>query len=144
MMLPAPFRRPALVSMLGLFLLAARAEAVLEFPLQPGQKPGQIAAGPDGALWFTQVDRIGRVTTGGVITDYGVGAVGTPQGIVSGPDGALWFTEGATKRIGRLTTAGALTHFDVGVTTWDIAAGSDGALWFTTLGIDNAVWRLTP
>jgi len=41
------------------------------------------------------VDRIGRITTGGVITELAVGAVSNPQGIVTGPDGALWFTESA-------------------------------------------------
>ena len=76
--------------------------------------PWAIAAGPDGNLWFTngspvQGDvneaRIGKITTSGVVTDYGLSAgVSTdsqPDGIAAGPDGNIWFTEEAG-RIGRL------------------------------------------
>ena len=86
----------AFAGLAGLSLaMALPAEAILEFPLSGNRLPNQIAAGPDGALWFTEVDRIGRITTGGVITELAVGAVSNPQGIVTGPDGALWFTESA-------------------------------------------------
>jgi hypothetical protein len=62
-----------------------------------GSVPETIAAGPDGALWFTEWDagRIGRITTTGVITEYPVPAAYHGGGITVGPDGALWFT-GAT------------------------------------------------
>lgn len=52
-----------------------------------------IATGPDGALWFTaySTQRIGRITTAGVIAEYGTSR--DPYSIVAGPDGALWFTE---------------------------------------------------
>ncbi len=69
---------------LALFASAPRAEAILEFPLSANKLPSHIAVGSDGALWFTQVDRIGRISTGGVITDYAVGSVFNPQGITSG------------------------------------------------------------
>ena len=37
-----------------------------------GSQPGGIVAGPDGALWFyeTGSNRIGRITTGGQISEY--------------------------------------------------------------------------
>src|SRR5258706_9319949 len=40
--------------------------------LQSG--PGDIVAGPDGALWFTegQSNQIGRITTNGTITEFPV------------------------------------------------------------------------
>ena len=108
--------------------------------------PNGIAAGPDGALWFTEyaenAERIGRITTAGVITEY-TGLAGgnraAPWGIVAGPDGAMWFTEAYGNRIGRITTAGAITEYPLAAgpgafnTTgpiW-IAVGPDGALWFT-------------
>ncbi len=75
--------------------------------------PRQIAAGPDGALWFTDLggNKIGRITTAGKITEFAIPTVGSwPGGIAAGPDGALWFTELAG-RIGRVTTAGAITEF---------------------------------
>src|ERR1019366_4686945 len=60
----------------------------------------------DGALWFTEyypVGKIGRITTGGVITEYPLpdSEVG-PFEITTGPDGALWFTEAEGSSIGRL------------------------------------------
>ncbi len=44
-----------------------------------------IAAGPDGAMWFTESDRpgIGRISTSGVITEYRLGAGFTPYGIAA-------------------------------------------------------------
>lgn len=94
-----------------------------------------IAAGSDGALWFTQPypGGIGRITTSGKITEYGAG--GQPWSIAPGPDKALWFTEQQGGRIGRITTSGKLTEFSQGITAGeqpqDLAAGPDGAMWFT-------------
>ncbi len=64
---------------------------------QPGAGPGGIATGPDGNLWFTErnLDRIGRITPAGVVTEFGTGI--SPDAnlrrITAGPDGNLWFTE---------------------------------------------------
>ena len=49
-------------------------------------EPGGMVAGPDGALWFveTAVNKIGRISTDGVVTEYSVptaGAIDTDQGI---------------------------------------------------------------
>jgi hypothetical protein len=83
--------------------------------------PGGIAAGPDGALWFTNNgntfgDSIGRITTSGKITSYTSAHVGGPEGITAGPDGALWFTNLGDLNgtsIGRITTTvtPAVGHF---------------------------------
>jgi virginiamycin B lyase len=77
-----------------------------------------ITAGPDGNLWFTELGtsvgngKIGRITTGGVITEFG-GSLLNPIGITAGPDGNLWFTEEGLSngKIGRITTAGVITEF---------------------------------
>jgi streptogramin lyase len=57
--------------------------------------PRDIAAGPDGNLWFT-ADRelIGRITEHGDITFFTdpAGRIHGPNAIVAGPDGAMWFT----------------------------------------------------
>ena len=75
----------------------------------------QIVAGPDGALWFTDdytgplpgpsnADKIGRITTAGVITEFPTPTQdSTPGGITVGPDGAIWFTEANGDKIGRLS-----------------------------------------
>lgn len=75
------------------------------YPIAVNPFPISIAAGADGALWFTEQTqpgvKIGRVTTSGVLTEYSIPtASGNPTDITAGPDGALWFTE--PEKIGRL------------------------------------------
>jgi streptogramin lyase len=91
-----------------------------EYPVGPAGDeygPWAITAGPDGNLWFSNgdplepdtnnnsADRIGKITTSGVVTDYvstaGISLDSQPDGITAGPDGNIWFTEEAG-RIGRL------------------------------------------
>ena len=48
-------------------------------------------------------NQIGRITTGGAITEYVVPTTNSgPQDITAGPDGALWFTEYNGNNIGRI------------------------------------------
>ena len=119
-----------------------------------------ITAGPDGALWFTEpveytdtdgfviclgTQTIGRITTMGVVTEYGLPYMGMGTGaacgdvgsIVAGADGALWFNTAGNTAIGRITTDGVFTKYPIPVpvghlyaASTDIAAGPDGALWF--------------
>src|ERR1017187_8779678 len=51
-------------------------------------EPLRIAAGPDGALWFTNRtnNSIGRITTGGVVTNYTGTGISYPVDIAAGPD----------------------------------------------------------
>src|SRR5436309_2180881 len=87
----------------------ALAQTISEFPILTfGGSPAGITAGPDGALWFAEInaDIIGRITTAGVVTEFPTPTLGSaPDGITTGPDGALWFTEFGTSFIGRVTTA---------------------------------------
>ena len=66
--------------------------------------PRAIAAGPDGALWFTnnRGDSIGRITTGGKVSSFRHASIDGPWGITAGPDGALWFTNDGSDSIGRI------------------------------------------
>ncbi len=117
---------------------------VQEFPIPtPNSTPAHIAAGPDGALWFTEhaSGQVGRVTVNGSFTEFSVAAVGTqPNAIVGGSDGALWFTDSIAAAVGRITTSGAVTKFPIsgsaGIPLFDsfgsiggIVAGPDGAIW---------------
>ncbi|MEI9983848.1 MAG: hypothetical protein WDN69_11925 [Aliidongia sp.] len=172
------YRHPALLSW---FVIAvaivvlgqpanAGAQSITEFPLPiAGSSPFGIAAGPDGALWFTEytvngvngapntASKIGRIATTGEIIEFPLPtAAGTPQGIVAGPDGALWFyeagDEGGTPaavppKIGRITLDGAITEFTIplslntaGPFGAAIAVGPDGALWFT-VGFDDSLFQ---
>ena len=107
-----------------------------EFPIPtPGAVPLSIVAGPDGNVWFTESERaqIGRITTGGVITEFPLPRSNSFLGtITTGPDNNLWFTE--SDRIGRITRNGEITEFRVRTDSpgaYGITNGPDGALWFT-------------
>jgi sugar lactone lactonase YvrE len=102
--------------------------------------PAGITAGPDGNLWFTEwgADKVGRITTGGLITEFATPAFGE---ITAAPDGNLWFPAG-NNRIGKITTAGSAKSFPVaGGVSGGIARGSDGNVWF---GAANSIGRITP
>jgi streptogramin lyase len=93
----------------------AMAQLFNQFPLStPSSVPQGITLGPDGALWFTETlnNKIGRITTAGVITEYTIPvASSSPQGITSGPDGSLWFTMFNANAIGSITTSGTFGPF---------------------------------
>lgn len=70
----------------------------------PNSQPFGITAGP-GGLWFTEINgnKIGRITTDGVITEFPIPTPGAqPFYITVGPDGNIWFTEFNANQIGRL------------------------------------------
>jgi streptogramin lyase len=127
------------------------ANLVTEYPL-PTQdcSPQDIAAGPDGNLWFTEacssLGRIGRITPAGAIAEFVVPTSDSfPAAIVSGPDGNLWFVEAYGDRVGRITPAGVITEFlvptvDAGLN--DLVVGPDGNLWFTEIS-GNHIGRMT-
>jgi streptogramin lyase len=69
--------------------------------------PYLIAAGPDGAMWFTefQGEKIGRITMKGDITEFATpSSAAVPAGIAVGTDGAMWFAEQGTSRISKVGT----------------------------------------
>jgi uncharacterized protein (TIGR03437 family) len=140
-------------------LASAQSVTFTEYPLGTAMsQPSGIAAGPDGALWFTEsgANQIGRITTAGTITEYRVPtAASEPTGITKGPDGALWFAEYGAKKIGRVTVAGVVTEYPVPTTNgqpaysaFGIATGPDGALWFlqsvgSGLAVPGGIGRIT-
>ncbi len=136
-----------LLAVLGAGFCPAYGQGITEFPIPTANsRPFGIAAGPDGALWFTEYNpagnKIGRITTAGVISEYVIPTASSyPSNITLGPDGALWFTEQIANKIGRITTAGVISEFVVptaGSAPFDITAGPDGALWF----IENAASKI--
>ena len=98
--------------------------AVTEFAVPQNGMPTEIAAGPDGAVWFVASGNLGRVTASGSIQEFNVGATH----VTAGPDGAVWF---AGANVGRITSAGAVTTFPTG-TVSAITAGADGAIWYSS------------
>jgi virginiamycin B lyase len=66
---------------------------VTEFPLT-NVGPEDIAASPDGTVWFTQTTKgnIAQITDAGVITEGKVVKNSEPFGITVAPDGNPWYT----------------------------------------------------
>ncbi len=131
------FRRSGVVLFLFLCGSPALAQTYTRFPV-PTANAGlsQIAAGPDGGLWFTQTqaNKIGRITTSGQITEYPLAIGSYPLGITAGPDGAIWFTQVGSNKIGRISPQGVITETAVPTANSglrDIAMGTNGTLWFT-------------
>ena len=117
-----------------------------------GVGPGEITAGPDGAMWFTETgaDKIGRVTPDGTVTEYDLPGRsryhGFPADITAGPAGTVWFSEILGSQLVRIDTkSGAMTEFPV-TGTPEESPGSlvfrpDGTFWFT--GMSDYVGRMT-
>jgi virginiamycin B lyase len=89
-------------------------EAITEYRIPGPATPVGIAAGSDGALWFTDEGQntVDRITTVGTISTFTVPTANSVlQDITTGPDKALWFTEYSGNKIGRLTTSGSFTEY---------------------------------
>ena len=148
----------ALLQVLGA-VGSARAATVTEFIVPSDEDPSigdsafDIAAGPDGNMWFTvggaAPGHLGRITPAGMITKFFAGPSvyhREPADITAGPDGNLWFTEYRRDRVSRVTPAGKVNGFSAGLSPdsvlTDIAAGPDGNVWFTESA--GRVGRITP
>jgi len=123
------------------FTIAVGSIAEAAAPTASGN-PGGIAAGADGALYFTEqaADKIGRIDPAtGNITEINIPTANAqPVGIARGSDNNLYFTEQAAGQIGRLNPASnAITEFPIprgrGTTPFAISSGPDGNIWFTDL-----------
>jgi streptogramin lyase len=126
---------------------------VTEFPagLPAGSSPWQLAMGPDGNVWFTDIGTtraVGRITPAGTISEFSGGLSNFPFGITPGPDGNMWSAD--ARAIGRITPAGTIGEFSFGLDPFSepqaITLGADGNLWFTDEGAPkhNTVGLITP
>jgi hypothetical protein len=93
----------------------------------------------NGALYFAETSKIGRISTAGSISEFTLPQPGSVQDITRGPDGNLWFTENransstANDFIGDLTPAGVVKEFPISKANGDlsgITAAGDGKLYF--------------
>ena len=121
--------------------------------------PDYIAAGSDGAIWFTTSDpqddsldptgMIDRVSTAGVITEFPLPAGTVANDLISGHDGNLWFaattnvgtTQGSA--IGRITPSGVVTLFSLSPDDFasQITAAPDGSFRVTGLFDQNGIYE---
>ena len=121
----------------------------------PNSGPWDVAAGPDGNMWFTDPygDAVGKITLSGVVTEYGTTSTnGRPAGHRgrSRRQHVPSFTEGLG-RVGKVTPAGVVTgvhgrHQRRQPAPFDIARRSRRHhMWFTERGLgtdreDHSSW----
>jgi len=105
-----------------------------------GGSPEALVMGPDGNLWFTELnrERVGSITPQGVLgREYAFPDTTTASyALTVGPDKNLWFTNFSLGKVGYMTLAGKFRQFALSspyARPVGIAAGpdADGALWFT-------------
>jgi virginiamycin B lyase len=103
-----------------------------------GAWPRVIVAGPDGALWFSEMaaNKIGRISIKGEIKEFAIPTMDSqPYGVAVGPDKNIWFTESGKDKIGRLEpSTGKIDEFPLltaKALPRDMTAGPDGNLWFS-------------
>jgi streptogramin lyase len=147
-------RRPnakavVLAAVFGIVAARAQAQNVVAYPIPTADgHPSGITAGPDGNIWFTELDasRIGRMSPAGAVVEFPTPTASSgPREITAGPDGNLWFTELLADKIGRITPTGHVTEFPLspGAKPIGIAAGPDGNVWFTEWQ-GNRIGRISP
>ena len=117
-----------------------------EFPA-PVRNINNIAAGPDGNLWFNGTPGyIGTINPAtDAVTEFPLlTANDYPNAITAGPDGNVWFTgyNGSTSFIGTINpTTHTVSEFTlpppVNSSPEGITAGPDGNLWFTEQGVSQ-------
>ncbi len=108
----------------------AAAQVIAEFRVPSSGQPIHIAPGP-GGMWFTEdVNRIGRITREGRVSEFQVNRPAAR--IVTGPDGNLWFTSDGF--LSRMTPAGVVTDFPLAGSASGITVGPDRNIWFTEVG----------
>lgn len=111
---------------------------VAEYPVPDSSGFMSMTIGPDGALWFTDINAnaIGRIDPSSMtMRRYPLSRIATnPMGITVGSDSALWFAEEGYSEIGRINEEGKVQEFKTPLGRIDpyaLGAGPDGALWFS-------------
>jgi virginiamycin B lyase len=111
-------------------------DRITEFAvLSPQGQPYEIAAGPDGNIWFTlgAVNKIGRMAVDGSnLVELTVPTANArPSSVTAGPGDTIWFTEDDAKRIARANLSfTSVEEIDVPNSPGDITALPDGNIWF--------------
>jgi streptogramin lyase len=117
-----------------------------------GAGPYGILAAPDG-VWLTESTQndLAKLTAGGVVTTYPLGAAGPagiePLSLVSAPDGTIWIALHHANAIAHASSSGPLlATLPTGDTGGprNIAYGGDGNLWYTQDNGPTLVGRMTP
>jgi virginiamycin B lyase len=129
----------------------AFAQKVRYYDLPKGGRAHDVAAAPDGTVWYT-AQRTGKLgildPRTGKVQEVPLGAESAPHGVIVGPDKAAWITDGGQNAIVRVdpkTKAVKVWKLpeDTGYTNLNTAAfDGRGRIWFT--GQSGFYGRLDP
>jgi streptogramin lyase len=106
-------------------------------PFTDQHLPAWDAPGPDGRVWFTELNhslhQVGAITSTGRITEYSLpGSASNTGSVTTGIDGHLWVTEPDANRITILRPDGSFVRsISVHQEPIGITIGPDGNMWFT-------------
>jgi streptogramin lyase len=107
--------------------------AVTSFSYSATNTYGPIVLGPDGNMWFGNVDTVGRVTPSGTVSLFPTAPQMQVGDIIAGPDGNLWYVGQSEYDVGTINTAGQiLSEIQVGL--------NPGPLYTAIIGPDDDVW----
>jgi len=146
--------RLAAAGLAALLVLCATAFAdtrVAYFPVPAGAHPHDVAAAPDGAVWYTAQNQgaLGILDPKtGKTEQIRLGPKAAPHGVIVGPDGAAWITEGGQNAIARVDPKSKEVRLfplpkDFPNANLNTAAfDNSGTLWFT--GQSGVYGRLDP
>lgn len=104
----------------------------------PSNEPMRIVQAPDGGIWFTEGNKVGRYDPVGMgLQEINVPSGGAAFDLCAEPNGNIWLTaNSSTSNVYQITgTPGSFT-----VSTFNVAAGA--SLTGIACGVDNAIWYL--
>jgi virginiamycin B lyase len=133
-----------LVGGLGL-AVASEGFGQLTFIPTPGVSPTGITVASDGNVWFTAGNRLGRISSAGVITWFDLPGTSDASSIVFGPDGNLWILRnGAVNVVSQTGALIAEYSYAGGLPSIPprFIVGPDSALWLGDR-TRQSIWRLT-
>jgi len=135
-------------------ILAAVQPEITSYALPPQSGANGITLGPNGALWFTTLDRAGGNMIGDITTAAAIASVTSANGltevnnpelptggdITPGPDGNVWIAQRDGGVVGEISTSGAQFTYvppTPNSSPAEITAGPDGTLWFTEAAVSK-------
>jgi virginiamycin B lyase len=147
----AMIRIAAAILALAVCSLASAEPRISYFPVTSGAHPHDVAAAPDGNVWYTAQSQgaLGILDPKtGKVEQVSLGKGAAPHGVIVGPDGAAWITEGGQNAIARVDPSSkevklfplpkGFESANLNTATFD----KGGKLWFT--GQNGIHGRLDP
>lgn len=124
---------------------------VAYFVVPSGAHPHDVAAAPDGTVWYTAQNQgaLGVLDPKtGKVEQIALGAGAAPHGVIVGPDGAAWITDGGQNAIVRFdpkTREVKLFRLPLGFENANLNTATvdkNGHIWFT--GQNGVYGRVVP